>query len=255
VTEGPRSVYVYGVLPASAGGELSVAGVTESPVRTVAQSGVAALVSDLEGDALTAAREVRAHWRVLEQATADATVLPVRFGTVMESDDAVRRQLLEPNADRLTRLMSELAGRVQVSVKGEYEQERLMRDVVRDAPDIVALRDQLQGLPEAAGYYERIRLGEMVAAEVERRREADRDLALERLEPAATEARVEELGSPDGAFNLAFLVERDRLDSFSAAVGKLAADLPDRLEIRYIGPLPPYSFAEADLSAGSEAWA
>ena len=70
-------------------------------VGTVGHGGLAALVSDLEAEALTAAKEVRSHWRVLEEASAGATVLPVRFGTVMESDDAVREQLLEPNAEGL----------------------------------------------------------------------------------------------------------------------------------------------------------
>ena len=44
-------------------------------------------------------------------------------------------------------------------------------------------------LPRRAAYYERIRLGELVAAEVERRREADTASALERLEPLAVGAR------------------------------------------------------------------
>jgi cytochrome P450 len=224
-------------------------------VHPVELGGLAAITSEVKGDALAAAREVRAHWKVLDEISQSTTVLPTRFGTVMESDDEVRERLLAPNAERLEELLRGLAGHVQLGVKGDYDGGELMRDVVRSSPAIAALRDKLRDLPDAAGYYERIRLGELVAAEVEQRRDADRQLALDVLMPEAADAREEELSHAEAAFNLAFLVARERQDAFTKAVNRLAGKLGDRVAIRYVGPLPPYSFAEADLSTGSEAWA
>ncbi len=244
------TVYVYGILPASEQDTLSVSGVKSSGVRTVRHGDLAALVSDFEGQGLKAAKEVRAHWHVLEEASASATVLPIRFGTVMEGDSAVREQLLAPNAERLVALLRELAGRVQLSIKGEYDEERLLRGVVSGSPDVAALRERLKTLPDDAGYYDRIRMGELVASEIERRREEDQALALERLEPLAVSARTEALTGTEAAFNLAFLVERDRLDRFSAAVRALGDEIGERIRIRYVGPLPPYSFADLELTAG-----
>jgi hypothetical protein len=255
VTQAEPNVYVYGVLRAADAPVVSVAGVEDREVRAVKEGDLAALVSDLEVGELKAAKEVRAHWRVLEEASANATVLPIRFGTVMAGDDAVRTQMLEPNAEQLSGLLSELAGRVQLSVKGEYDEKLLLRDVVDRSPQIVTLRERLREIPDAAGYYERIRLGELVAAEVERRREEDVALAVDRLEPLAVDVRVEPPASAESAFNLAFLVERDRIDPFGAAVAKLAKEAGERISIRFVGPLPPYSFADADLTAESSAWA
>jgi Gas vesicle synthesis protein GvpL/GvpF len=167
----------------------------------------------------------------------------------------VREQLLEPNAARLTELLAELAGRVQLNVDGEYDEERLMREVVRASPAIAALRERVQGMSETAGYYDRIKLGELVAAEVARRREEDVALARARLEPFAVSARVEQAKSPNAAFKLAFLVDARKVDTFSEAVGTLRKDLGERITLRYVGPLPPYSFADVDLSAGDAAWA
>lgn len=239
-----QGVYVYGVLPASDTGSLAASGVTGADVRTVAHGDLAALVSDMQTDTLTAAREVRAHWRVLEEAAKDTTVLPVRFGTVMESDRAVSEQLLEADEQRLGELLRTLAGRVQLTVKGTYDEERLLRDVVAGSPAVQQLRGRLSSLPEAAGYYDRIRLGELVAAEVGHRREHDTALAHERLAPHAAAVRAEPAATADGAFNLACLVERTAVDAFSAAVVALGDELGDRIAIRYAGPLPPFSFAE-----------
>ncbi|MFL5866632.1 MAG: GvpL/GvpF family gas vesicle protein [Thermoleophilaceae bacterium] len=248
------TVYVYGVLSEAERRTVSVEGVEGAAVRTVSGAGLAALVSDLEAETLTAAKEVRAHWRVLEEASTAATVLPVRFGTVMESDEAVRRELLEPNAERLVALLGELGGRVQLSVKADYDEDELLRRVVADSPHVAALRERLKGLPEEAGYYDRIRLGELVSSEIEHRREEDRARALGRLEPLAVSAREEAVSGVEGAFNLAFLVDRDRVDSFSAAVRSLAEETGERLRVRYVGPLPPYSFTDAELVAGGSEW-
>jgi Gas vesicle synthesis protein GvpL/GvpF len=248
-------VYVYGVVSGSDRATVSVGGVEGAEVRTVEHAGLAALVSTLEADALAAAREVRAHWRVLEEASKSATVLPIRFGTVLDGDDAVRQRLLEPNGERLAELLAELDGRVQLNVKGDYDEQHLLREVVRASPAVGALRDRVQGVSETAGYYDRIRLGELVASEVARRQEQDAARALEQLEPLAVTARVEQPSSASAAFNLAFLVESGEVDSFSEAVGRLREELGERVALRYVGPLPPYSFAEADLSAGTAAWA
>ena len=246
------AVYVYGIIAAADAASVSHTGVEGSPVRTIREGDLAALVSDLAGGALAAAREVRAHWRVLEAASAEATVLPVRFGTVMEDDAAVREQLLTANAERLQALMKELTGRVQVGVKGNYQQDELLRGVVAASPTVAALRARIEGLSEAASYYDRIRLGELVAAEVERQREEDAAFARGRLEPLAVATRAEGPGTPDAAFNLAFLIEHDRLDEFTTAVNGVVEELGDRIAVRYVGPLAPYSFADAELTTTAE---
>jgi hypothetical protein len=248
-------VYVYGVLSAADKGAVSAGGVEGADVRTVEHAGLAAMVSTLRADTLAAARELRAHWRVLEEASKSATVLPVRFGTVMGDDGAVRDRLLEANAERLTTLLSQLAGRVQLNVRGDYDEDRLLREVVRDSPAVAALRERVAQLSDAAGYYDRIRMGELVAAEVGRRRQEDEALAAARLEPFTVAVRAEQLSSQSGAFNLACLVESGEVDAFSQGVGALRAELGERVALRYVGPLPPYSFADADLGAEAAAWA
>ena len=245
---------MYGVLRAQDARSLSASGVADADVREVEHDGIAALVSTVEGSALAAAREVRAHWRVLEEASSSASVLPVRFGTVLESEDAVRTTLLEPNSERLSAMLGELDGRVQLTVKGIYDEELLLREVVRDAPAIAAMKRKLDKVPKEAAYYGRIQMGEAVAAEVDRRRADDTGLALDRLAPLAVASRSEDLSTADGAFNLAFLVERERMDGFSKAVSELAQELGERLQIRYVGPLPPYSFADMELAGEGATW-
>jgi hypothetical protein len=236
------TVYVYGVLDA--------ADADAMPVRVVREGGLAAMVADVQTGTVQAAKAVREHWRVLEAAIENTTVLPLRFGTVMADDKAVREELLGANVQHLSGLLDELRGRVQVTVKGAYAEDGLMRGVVAGSPAVRALRERLKGLPEDAGYFERVRLGELVAAEVDRHREADTAHVLAALGPLAAESRVEAAATPDAAFNIAFLVARDHLEAFDAAVGSVGEQLADRIAVRAVGPLAPYSFADVELATG-----
>jgi Gas vesicle synthesis protein GvpL/GvpF len=257
VSEGGNAVYVYGVVAAAEAAEITATGARgdQGAVRTVEHEEIAAVVTDVPRGPLVAAKELRSHWRVLEEAASRTTVLPVRFGTVLDSDQAVRDDFLAPQQERLRALLAELAGKVQLTVKGFYEEERLLREVVAGSPEVSRLRARVSTLSDAAGYYERIRLGELVAAEVERRRERDSALVLERLAPLAVAARREPPATPDAAVNAAFLVKRSKVDEFSRAVAELTAEVEERMRIRYVGPLPPYSFAGDEAAAGSGAWA
>jgi hypothetical protein len=148
-----------------------------------------------------------------------------------------------------------MAGKVQLTVKGFYEEDALMASVVARSPVIARLREQVRGLPEAAAYYKRIELGQLVAAEVERARERDAHEILERLQPFALAARLEPPSAIEAAAHAAFLVDERRVDEFSQAVSGLGRELAGRIRLQYVGPLPPFSFTGEDAQAGTGAWA
>lgn len=249
-------IYVYCVTSAPVEVSISTPGIEGSNVRAMEHGGLVALISPLQSEALRASRDLRAHWRVLQEAFEQTTVLPVRFGTVMESEQAVREGLLESNSAQLAAMLRDLVGLVQLGVKGRYDEERLLREVVRDSRAVATQRERVRGMPQGpASHGQQVRLGELVAGEVMRRHEQDLAVALSALEPLAVATRSEPSLQTGVAFDLAFLVEQEKRDAFDEAVGGLRQALEDRIKIRYIGPMPPYSFAETDLSTRAEAWA
>jgi len=161
--------------------------------------------------------------------------------------DAAQRELADALAD--------LRDKVQLTLKATYVEEALMRGVIAGSPAIARLRERVRGLPEEAAYYERIRLGELVAAEVERVRAHDAATMLGRLEPLALATRQDDVTRPDDALNAAFLVKRSGVERFSGAVSQLASEHEGRMRLRFVGPLPPYSFTpQLDVREGAT-WA
>jgi hypothetical protein len=245
-----EALYVYGVVPRAQRDAVTATGVDGSDVEMVEHDNFAALTSRIRTDTLRAPRELRRHWSVLQQAIESATVVPVRFGTVLEDERAVREDLLDANAAQLGELFAQLDGCVQMTVKGSYVEERMLADVVKSSRALSALAERVRGMSQAASYYDRIRLGEGIANAVAAQRDLDAERAFQILEPAAAGARAEDAPGQLDAFNLAFLVKRDRQDDFSERVRELVAEVEGRIEVRYVGPLPPYSFAEGSLTAG-----
>ncbi|MEW2359491.1 GvpL/GvpF family gas vesicle protein [Spirillospora sp. NPDC029432] len=239
--------YVYGVTRASARLPAGLTGLDDRPVTLVAHERCAAVTSDLPADRPLGARaDLLAHQRVLEALLETGTVvLPFRFGAALAAPEAVEKELLAANADRLSQVLDGLDGRVELRVKGTYVQDTVLREVVSDDPEIAELNQRLREVPEDAAdaaYYERVRLGEMIAQSLERRREHDGQALLEALAPAA-EALVRKPPSrEEDVVDAAFLVERDRRGDFERAVQELADAHADRITVRLIGPLPPYDF-------------
>ncbi len=250
MTEPDAAVYVYGVTAASAESMPPIDGVGSAPVRTLPHAGLAALVSSIHKTELRAV-DLRAHWRVLERAFEHATVLPVRFGTLMESEDEVRGRLLEPNEDRLAGLLETMDGLIQLNVRGRYDEESLLRGILGEAPALARLRERAQ---LSGAMADQITLGQQVERAIEQRRARDTATVHGALDDRAVAMRDEQVRHPD-AFNVAFLVPRDGVDAFGAGVGKVRDELGERMEIRYVGPVPPFSFAEAELGPAERTWA
>src|SRR4051794_25641160 len=233
-------LYVYGVVPRDEHPALSAKGVGGSSVETVEEGELAALTSRIAGDMLRAPRELRAHWSVLQEVCEEATVVPVRFGTVLEDERAVRERLLAANATHLDELLAQLRGCVQLVVKGSYVEAQLLHEVVNSSASLAALAAKVRSMPSAAAYYDRIRLGEQIHAAIADRRAADAQRVLNALEPSAVAARAEDAPGPLDAFNVSLLVKRSAQRDFGRTVEELAHELGDAVEVRFVGPLPPY---------------
>jgi Gas vesicle synthesis protein GvpL/GvpF len=243
------AVYVYGVSAHDGYKPITALGVQDEKVWPIEFDGLVALASAMH-DASLAAKDVRAHWRVVEQAFEQSTVLPFRLGTVLESEQAVREQVLEPNAEHLSHQLQQMAGLTQLNVKGRYDEDRLLRDIVHSNPAVAKLRERVfAGASQSPSHAGQIELGRLVERAVGERRAHDGAVARRLLEPHAVATQEEEVAHPN-AFNIAFLVDRQAVDKFSGAVGGLREELGDRIEIRYVGPMPPYSFADAGLLDG-----
>lgn len=243
------ATYVYGIVESTARAP-KAKGIGGAPLAVVAGEGAAALVSDLpDGEVQMGRDEVMTHAEVLDQALTRGTVLPMRFGVIMDGSDDVRRQLLERHGEDLRNQLDDLAGKVEVNVRAVYEEDVVLREVVSSDSQIARLREAVRGQSEDATYYERIRLGELVAQAIERAREQDAQAIIELLAPETLAVDVAAPAHERVVVTASFLVERARLDAFDALLEAVARDQAGRICFKFTGFWAPHSFVE--LSGGT----
>lgn len=236
--------YVYGVLEANAKVPRA-RGIGNAPLSLIANDGAAALVSDLpSGELQLDHDDMLTHARVLEAAIATGTVLPMRFGVVMSGPEEIRERLLEDHATEIAMQLEELDGKVEVRIRASYEADALLREVVREDPEIQAIRRSMAGRSDEGSYYARIELGERVAAAVQRKREHDAVAILDALSPLALAIDETETDHERIVLNASFLVQRAALERFDEVLEAVAAGNAGRLRFKYTGPLPPHSFVQ-----------
>jgi hypothetical protein len=247
---GKTAKYVYGVVRARSKSSPKLKGINGKPLRVVASGGLGALTSDVPDGPVEAGREeLLAHSRVLEQAIKRGVVLPMRFGVVMPTESSVRDDLLDAHREELERQLDEMDGKVEVNVKGMYEEQSVLREVMEQNPEVVELRESLQGKPEDATYYERIRLGELVAEELSQKRAVDQQRVVDRLAKYALAIDAGEPMHERMAVNASFLVDQDHIGDFDRALDELGSEEAQRIRFKYTGPLPPHSFVELSVEA------
>ena len=235
--------YVYGIVPADAPLDgLEDAGMGEAVVL-VTEGRVGALVEAVDPERpLGRRRDLVAHSTVLNTMAERGPVLPLRFGSVVQDERAVREELLAPQREHFSALLADVAGKLQFTLRARYDLDAVLTEVVDSEPEVAELRRRTAGLPEEATHYERVRLGELVAQAVDVRRSRDAQQIRERIAPYTLDHVVREVSGMDSLAELSFLVDTARRGDLEDAAEQLAAELAGRAKLSLVGPMALYDF-------------
>jgi Gas vesicle synthesis protein GvpL/GvpF len=244
------TLYVYGLMRAEDGRRAETA-LTGASVEAIELDGVCALVTTLgEGDLTLRRESALAHSDTLQTAFKHGPVLPVRFGTVLHDEQAIRDELLAPRSATLRARLEALEGLSEMQVKATYVEEPLLRSIVGGDQRLARSAARIRQLPPAATHFERLRLGETIYNEVEARRHEDSQELVEALAPLAVAVSVRQPRHERAVLNASFLVADDRLETFDSEVERLAEREAERIRFKLIGPMPAHSFAEGEWPSG-----
>lgn len=243
--EQKTGIYVYGVVPSDVETTEEAQGVGDPPasVETITHEDIAALVSEIPiGAELGSPDDLAAHARLLDATAAALPVLPLRFGAVLADREAVEQELLAANHDDFASALSELEGRTEYIVKGRYEEDAILREVLDENERAQRLRDAIVDKPPDATREHRMELGEIVTKSVAAKRDRDTADLIEALGSLEFDSTVREPSHERDAVYVAYMVETERLDEFREALDAWAGRHGDRIDLRLLGPVAPYDF-------------
>ena len=245
-----RGCYVYAVVP----GDVEVApdtrGVGDPPgqVQLVRRGDIAALVSDVDlARPLGGPEDLMAHQQLLDAAITEAPILPMRFGAVMTSPDAVADELLGDHHDEFANALGELEGHAEYVVKGRYVERAILEEVLSENPQAAGLREQIRGGDEYATRSARMQLGEIISGAIAAKRDADTRSLGQIIGPYCVASLVREPTHQEDAVNVAMLVRTARHPELENVLDEIARQWEGRVQLRLLGPMAPYDFVVAPI--------
>jgi Gas vesicle synthesis protein GvpL/GvpF len=246
-------LYVYAVLP-SGSWDLGT-GIDSAPLRLVATGGVAAVVHDhgdrppISGSDAEAERRVLEHGAVVERCWEQAgTVLPMTVNVLVAAGDdgSAEDRLaawLAGDAHGLSARLDALRGRVELRIDVSLDSRMLGE---RD-DEVQAARREQQDRPPGVQRLLQKRI-EMLERELADRLADDLHPQLRRRiashsETVAANRRAPRESGLVSVLSLAALVRREDVEKVGAELSAILAEEP-AIRVRFLGPWPPYSFAE-----------
>ncbi len=239
------AVYVYGIVPGDVEVEDDAEGIGDPPgkVEIIREGDIAALVSTVRTDrALGKPADLKAHATLLDGTASVAPVLPLRFGAVMTDVDSVASELLREHHDEFAQTLQALEGHAEYIVKGRYQEEAFLSDLLSENDQARQLRDDIQAKPEEAARNSRMALGELIANTIEAARQADTQRVVEELKEMAEQVNVREPTHEWDAVHVAVLAKVDHEADLQELVERLNESARGRTELRIVGPVAAYDF-------------
>lgn len=229
------------------------------PPRLVRVSDFHALVSPVATDALPPKRRfLRAHTHLLEKLHPRATVLPMRFGTIAPSLDALKSATSQ-NREDIARLFNRLERCTEYGLTISTSREALLRMALELNVELQHQRDSLASsgrVPTMTAMHFGQRLSD-AAASLRRRLEK---VLLSRLSGVTSDIVLRAPEADEDLLRADVLVSRPNEDAFTTLLSRIEQETADGTQdhglleslgkpvIRLIGPSPMFSFAHCRLS-------
>lgn len=175
-----------------------------------------------------------AHLASLSTLVAAGPVVPLRFGTTADGEDAVRTDVLAARADQLRAHLTRLAGLVELHAYLRFDEDEALQ----------AVFDEHQAAWPGTGGHDlatRIRVGEQIVQHLVTWRRARSDALLAPVSAVASAHVLLPDRDPEEE-RRAFLIPREEIDTARAAI--TALQHVAAVDADCVGPLPAYHFLD-----------
>jgi hypothetical protein len=210
-------------------------GIAGSAVLAYPSGEFAVIASEYQRNGALDQKAVLEHARVVSECFRYTTVLPFKFGTVFDSDEALRRAV-RGNRKAFTESVARLKGKSEMHLK-VVVQGQPARDVPFDA-----------ALPLAAGSEYLCKLREIASRDRERQSKARAvSVQVHKLfSPLEEEVSCKKVDSGGLLIDIAHLIDSNTVEKYQNRYSAATRQLKD-CRVAISGPWPPYHFTPGKL--------
>lgn len=245
-----KGKYIYGVIKVDKPQKFGMIGVGNPPseVQTVCLKNLAAVVSNSPLKIYTSealeetVKELVAHQFVIEKVMKDFTILPVKFGTMVETKNEVIK-FLDKGYFLLRNQLRQMEDKIELDVVASWKLPEAAASLYLRSRLIKRKQLEFALKGDKASLEDKIVLGKLVNKALNSKKVRFSRLILQALKKEAIDVCLHDLAGGEMVFNAAFLIERENEEFFNKALNLLDQKLENTLNFRLVGPLPPYSFS------------
>ncbi len=210
-------------------------GIADSPVLAYPSGDFTVIVSEYQRTGELYQKAVLEHARVVSECFRNTTVLPFKFGTVFETDEALRRAV-RANRKAFTESVARLKGKSEMHLKVVVHGQSA-RDVLPEA-----------ALPATAGSEYLSRLREIASRDRERQSKARAvSVQVHKLfSPLDQEISCKKVDSGGLLIDIAHLIDSKTVEKYQNRYNAATRQLKD-CQVVISGPWPPYHFTPGKL--------
>jgi hypothetical protein len=241
------SNYLYAIVAAGEPWSYPSLGIGGQNVYTITEGRVAAVVSGVNSPKIRPERaNLKAHQAVLNRLVTGTTPLPMAFGTIAGSPQAIH-QILVRNQQAFREQLQRVEGKVEMGLRVAWDVPNIFEYFVNTHAELRLARDRPSGTRHQFTQEEKIELGRMFDRLLNEDREEHTRNVERVLAPVCVEFKPNQCRNELDVMNLACLVRRDRQEEYSARVFAAAKLFDNNFSFDYSGPWAPHNFVELDL--------
>lgn len=239
-------IYVYAVVSGKSTVEYGATGLDGAEVFRIVLDDLTALCSaTAHARVRPERRHLAAHNQVLRRSLDEQAVLPMAFGLIASSHDAVI-ELLTRNRKALREQLDRVSGKIEMGLRVLYDVPNVFEYFVNTRPELRDARDALGDIRHAS-HGEMLALGQLFERTLTSERDAHYESVRAILERHGVILKRNPPRHEREVMNLACLIPREMHAGFEGIVGEAAAAFDNHFSFDMSGPWAPHNFVELNL--------
>lgn len=246
-----NSIYVYGIIKTSGPQEFGSIGIgndAASHVWSIGFKDIAVVVSQspwMLYDSLSKEKVIKdlaIHERVVERVMSRFPILPVKFGTMVETEDQLA-EFLEKGYALLKNELEKTEGKIELDVVASWDAPAIIAILFRQDEQLREMQQKVALQGEPVNLEDKVMLGQFIEQALKKEKTKYQQLILQELKKETIDICLHDLANEEMIFNAAFFLEKKSQEAFDTTIHALDQKLENMVYFRIVGPLPPYSFS------------
>jgi len=251
-----QAIYIYGIINSNEEKKYGPVEKTNSgEVYTISYQDIACVVSKYPkssfdyGTREEVAKKLVTHQSVIEKVMKEHTIIPIKFGTLLENGDEVRK-VLEKSYSEFKDKLKKIDRKIELDIVAVWNDlNSVIKKIAEEDEEIRKFKEEIAKKSFEDTFQDRIKIGSMVKDALDKKRDELQSEMLEILKDKikVNEPKKHDLMDDKMIFSCAFLLDKEKENEFDRALNELNESYNETVNFRCVGPLPLYSFSTYEV--------